>query len=718
MPLVPTRSAPTVQENPLTGGMQTGQRSIASPELFSGNAEQISHLGAATGQLADAYDRIKERDESEAAFQTEVKVKASAIAFEDETRKRMRGVNAKGITNEMEKFWAGQAETAGADLTPYGKRLVQKSLASARLQSLSSAGNYEAAEMDKAQSEAWVGSKLVEIDRASKSMDPAVAAVAVDTLRTKNAQQAAIKGWDADTLAAHNMQDVQALNKAMLNTYLGSNELDKAEAYLKANSNDMNVNDVLHANTLIKKQRDTREALGTATAVVQRLEAKANPSPIDRLATIAGDVNFERLNTAKRVVESGNKDHNKDGTVVTSSKGAKGRDQVMDATNADPGYGVTPAKDNSLEERSRVGKDYLGAMLKEFGGDVNKAVAAYNAGPGAVSKAISSAKDGNWLAQLPKETQDYVVKVNTAYGDGTVQPTTRPTLQDIHAEIRQRLGMANPEKLRMALDEGSRQFEENTKAIKQREDEGEAAAMKWLAANGGKFSQLPPALRSAIPPVKVDNVMTAAQKFAKGDNTTDPIVFQKMATDDTWLKGMSDAEFYTQSMKLSESNREQMATRRGTLKNGPKGQSDKDLDYTTVNSLFNNRLAQMGRDPTPKDGSDDARQVGVQREVVWNAVMAAQLQSGKKFTDVDVANTIDSLFAKNITFRNTFLGIDTGKTNTPVLSVKPGDIPSDVRDQLKKDFKARNIDATDQQLLGAYMRMKLRTPQKGAAGGW
>jgi soluble lytic murein transglycosylase len=354
-------------------------------------------------------------------------------------------------------------------------------------------------------------------------------------------------------------------------------------------------------------------------------------------------------------------------------------------------------------------------MLKEFGGDVNKGLAAYNAGPGAVSKAVAAAKDGNWLALLPKETQDYVVKVNKAYGDGTAPPAARPTLQDIHTELRARIGMGNPEKLRMALDESTRQYEETTKAVKQREDEGEAAALKWLAANGGKFSQLPPDLRSNIPPTKIDNVMTAAQKFAKGDDTTDPIVFQKMATDDAWLKGMSDAEFYSQSQKLSQSNREQMALRRGTLKNGAKGQSDKDLDYSAVNNLFNNRLAQMGRDPTPKDGSDDARQVGVQREVVWNAVMAAQLNSGKKFTDVDIANTIDSLFAKNITFRNTFLGFDTGKTNTPVLSLKPSDIPNDVREQLKKDFKARNVDATDQQLLGAYMRMRLRPQQPQVA---
>lgn len=111
--------------------------------------------------------------------------------------------------------------------------------------------------------------------------------------------------------------------------------------------------------------------------------------------------------------ESGNRDYNADGSVVTSPVGAKGRMQVMDATNADPGYGVRPAADNSLEERARVGRDYLAALIGNYGGDVVKGLAAYNAGPGNFDKALSAAQakgDSNWMAYLPKpqETAPYV----------------------------------------------------------------------------------------------------------------------------------------------------------------------------------------------------------------------------------------------------------------------------------------------------------------------
>lgn len=88
---------------------------------------------------------------------------------------------------------------------------------------------------------------------------------------------------------------------------------------------------------------------------------------------------------------------------------AKGLYQVMDATNASPGYGVAPAQDTSAQERERVGRDYLNAMLDKYNGDPSKAWAAYNAGPGRLDAAIKEGGE-DWLSKLPSETQNYVAK--------------------------------------------------------------------------------------------------------------------------------------------------------------------------------------------------------------------------------------------------------------------------------------------------------------------
>jgi hypothetical protein len=82
------------------------------------------------------------------------------------------------------------------------------------------------------------------------------------------------------------------------------------------------------------------------------------------------------LHDAIRQVESGGNPN------AVSPKGAMGAMQVMPNTLRDPGFGVTPARDNSPAEMERVGRDYFDALLQKYGGNQQMALAAYNAGPG------------------------------------------------------------------------------------------------------------------------------------------------------------------------------------------------------------------------------------------------------------------------------------------------------------------------------------------------
>jgi hypothetical protein len=130
-------------------------------------------------------------------------------------------------------------------------------------------------------------------------------------------------------------------------------------------------------------------------------------------------------------MESGGQDLDANGQVLTSPKGAKGKMQVMDATNLDPGFGVRPAADGSLAERARVGGDYLDAMVTRYGSE-DKALAAYNAGPGALDNALAAAtkKGTSWLAELPAETQAYVRKGMAKLGPDRVEHGVRTAISD------------------------------------------------------------------------------------------------------------------------------------------------------------------------------------------------------------------------------------------------------------------------------------------------
>ena len=123
------------------------------------------------------------------------------------------------------------------------------------------------------------------------------------------------------------------------------------------------------------------------------------PPSIDRAPSGSSD-----LYAAVEMVESGG-DVN-----AVSPKGAIGPMQLMPATAKNPGYGITPAQNDSPTENRRVGREYLDAMLNKYQGNLDFALAAYNWGPGNTDQWI---KGGGDKSKLPKETRDYLDKVNS-----------------------------------------------------------------------------------------------------------------------------------------------------------------------------------------------------------------------------------------------------------------------------------------------------------------
>jgi membrane-bound lytic murein transglycosylase B len=92
--------------------------------------------------------------------------------------------------------------------------------------------------------------------------------------------------------------------------------------------------------------------------------------------------------------------------VTNPSSGACGVLQLLPSTAAH--YGVA----NCLDVAANIdaGVHYLADLLNQFGGDIGKALAAYDWGPGNLNKAIAAWGD-QWLAHAPAETQNYVGKI-------------------------------------------------------------------------------------------------------------------------------------------------------------------------------------------------------------------------------------------------------------------------------------------------------------------
>ena len=175
------------------------------------------------------------------------------------------------------------------------------------------------------------------------------------------------------------------------------------------------------------KQTITYNADGTQEMTIKGTPealSPANPNTPTVAGPVAPDQTFGRMLQA----ESGNRDFDAQGRPVTSPKGAMFASQVMPATARQPGYGIRPAQAQTPEEYNRVGQEYFQAMRKQFPGNEQAAIAAYNAGPGRVQQNMQANQGQLNPAQLPRETQGYLQKVGNMIGNmiPSAQASTLP----------------------------------------------------------------------------------------------------------------------------------------------------------------------------------------------------------------------------------------------------------------------------------------------------
>lgn len=717
MPTVPTPAVPTVSATDFTG-----QR-LNAPQMRNFAPEQAQQAGTA----------LQRAGETGMAIATDMQLQANALRIDDalnqakEAQLNLTYGKDTGFTN-LKGLDAVQRPDGISLAQEYGDRFKQQ------LDKISSTlGNdvqrrtfqqhatgmaremqkhldqHEAQEFKThslSVSEGVISTSQREI--ALGYQDPDAINNAIERIKAETYRQGSLLGKSGEWQQAMARKAASNGLTLAIGAAIENNNPIYADKLLKRYAGQMDADDILKVQGHITKQIDTQIGVGFATQAVQQAAPKLAPTDFDRMINIT------------LATESNGQRYGKDGQLLESPKGAKGEMQVLDGTNLDPGFGVKPARDNSPEERARVGRDYLQAMLARYGGDPAKAWAAYNGGPGRLDAALKNAEkptmvnanaDPNtptrisWLSLMPAETQKYVAKNMAALGAGDGRPA-RPTLADIDAQLMSNPALSgNPQRLKIAREEAARQWKVQEDAIKQREEEGTSNAMRMLVANGGRFADLPASVRNAIPPKEVDNVLGFGARIAKGEDITSPLLYAKLSADPAQLRRMSDAQFFMLRRELSETDFKHFANERAKQMGGAQGSNGPgDINSGAIKQTLDARMRMLGIDPTPKDdGGKDAARVGAIRQFVDQYFMGAQREAGKKFTDAEVAQHLDGLFAKNATFRGWF-----SDSSGPMLGMKAGDIPSADRDALKAAFKRRGVDdPTDAQILNAYWTMKV-----------
>lgn len=725
MPTVPQYSTPDVSPSPLPSASVQGlnPRQLDQGREDDRNLQRAGQtllsIGADTSAAMDREQMLANQVRVDSAL-NQVRAAQQKLTYDPQagftTRTGAAAIEPNAEGQGLADVYSSQLQStideASASLSnPAQQRVFREQAASLQTQFSGQVQNHVLKEYQQFGLQTQQGTIDLAADTAVKQWnDPDAIGQQVNSAKAAVWKAGQIAGEPANLIEAKILQTESKIHLGVINAALENNNPEYAVAYINKYKDDMTANDALKAQGVVRQDMTARVATGTAMSAMGEHRAGFQPTDMDRVLQITAQT-------------ESNNNPNAVGPEVKGQGTAKGSMQVMDATNRDPGYGVTPAADNSQSERERVGKEYMAAMVQKYGGNTAQAWAAYNAGPGTVDKAIEKAgPGGDWLGAMAQfqspenhtQTVNYVQKNQAAYSSGGGAPPM-PSLQDIHDNIRTKLG-ANPDPkiLQASLAEGTRMYQD---AVNDRKVQGEnvtTQAQQWLIQNGGNFAALPASLKSAVisdAPEKWDTLQNFAKSIASPPVQSNMAAYHTAMEHPEELAKMPDSVFTNFVMSnFDPATQKQVAKMRQDEISGKTDASVGALNTQAVTAALGNRLLSIGIDPKPKASDEKAReQIGTVQKFITDGIYAQQQQLGRKMTGQEVSDYIDMQFAKNNTFKTTFLGIPTGTTTAPYLSMKLSDIPSDDLNAVKAALaKNGNSAPSNDQVLRTYWTWKQR----------
>lgn len=501
-------------------------------------------------------------------------------------------------------------------------------------------------------------------------------------------------------------KNTSALYKTAALAALDAGNVSYAHELITQHKDAMTGDDMIAVTGHLKREFDSQLSQQAAMDTIRQFAPNIYASDTERL-----------FNISVTSQESGGNQFGADGKPLTSRAGAIGIAQIM------PGTGPEAAKlagvpwdenrfKNDPQYNKALGLAYFQKQIQTYNGDPAKALAAYNSGPGALDAAIGKAADAlasgrmpanrdmPWLEYLPKETQNYVTNGLTKYYSGGGQ-SAKPSMADIANHIDSRTDLSATQK-QMAIQSAQQHVTYINADIKQKEDDSVANAVQWATQNNYDFNGMPLSIKGAIPPDKLAAVRNTIASLAKGNMTDDPKAYQAAVTNPQLIAKMSDSEWYTYSVEhfTPETKKQLDAYRAKVINPTSTKNSPDDLDYSSINRVFDQKMREMGIDPTPSEKDKAAMQsIGAKRAAMNQLILDMQRNSGKKMTDAELTKAINQAFLQQVTVPGFFTS-----SNKPMMSIKPGDVPPVAAQRIRQQLVAEGVaDPTDADVLEHFI---------------
>lgn len=404
----------------------------------------------------------------------------------------------------------------------------------------------------------------------------------------------------------------------------------------------------------LKDMMDLEKTFDAVLPKARAIAAFSKTQEQNALASMESGDLFDRL--LKQ--ESGGRQFNADGTVVTSQVGATGIAQIMPETGPEAarmaGLAWDPEKfKNDSEYNRTLGKAYFNNMREKYGSNA-LALAAYNAGPGMVDDWINGTNKtgknasglklgdprkgettlGEFISRIPfKETREYVPAIL-----GQVQEQRNYGL-DPAVTAAHRANM--PEAERPYYDSLVEQYNTaQANKVKQGKNDALASVQEVLELSNGNLNAIPP------------NVRTAAIKAGVWDQVTqyrgqtDPYFqanLKAMTTDELMAVDFTDPET---RMHLSATEFNTWQKKQADLVKDPKNEAlskrvDDALSYVYGRD-YKKEYASF-KSSTSNDAKADKARAGRIREQLTAEIENTYRETGKVPTADEVMKIADKM---------------------------------------------------------------------------
>jgi len=598
--LRPLPDASLVPANIHAGGQMVGQALQQTGQFLNDASKEQENINNALDMAA-----VKKADTEDSNYLRE------RLWTGDNAFYNLQGFNAANARTPLEQELRDRRAQTRASLTSEHQRKLYDMASEQRygpeFQGIARYSGSQLVEEEKRQS----NSRIVASGNDAVTFwdDPSKRGKAVADIDSELTDQAVKNGWGAETLTAAKKSALSNITTRAIKWKLDKGDIEGAQATLEANRQALDPD----AESAIDGQLFQPLMERRISGLADSLMGTAPPTDVSSAAAMKPGAVLPRMAQITAYTESRGRDRDKGGNIVTSPKGAQGSMQVMPGTNTDPGFGVKPAADSTDAERARVGKDYLAAMMSRYGNDPAKAWAAYNAGPGRLDAVLADPKKrGNWIAYVPKETQDYVRANMAALGGGSnAQATPREwNLTEMLAKVD---GMDLPfEDRRQLKQEITRRISTDETLLDRQRKDAEDEAYKYVERQGDGFAgqkDLPVSVRARLTPqqrltfdaIGERNINKAREKT---DWTTFSEVSDSFAKNPTaFLSQYSPAEMRA---KLGDTEFKQFLSWRQIAQANPNGKSQEQINLSRVSSVTDPLISAAGiTRPPEKNGKRD-----------------------------------------------------------------------------------------------------------------